>query len=274
MTTIKEAMAQYYSSGTGGQQWCNQQLAKDMRDPNMAWQQNHLFKGIADKCLEYCPWAVDPNWVVEICDAIGMPTTEKLVPFAEACEVHKFDLSGLFKWTNPVITKRYFTEEINFIDLKQHLHETIPGTFKVLFGPAQHTKDLVYMRDEINILIPYDKLDEQIMFKDPTPRHGYKKDSNDCDDGQAGTTVWMAHQYCGNYTLGWVDANFYQDTTFKGGHAFKIAVCVKPDGTKINRYRGNRDREAGWDQGEEINLPAIQRIVGGFNRMEIIQIVM
>jgi len=273
MTTIKQALIQYYSSGTGGQQWLSGKLATDMCDPDQGWQKNILLKAIAKLCLWYNPQAVHPDMVVEICNSIKMPTVEKLLVLMQGAEDIGFDLSGLFEWMHPVLTKRYFTEVIDFIELKKFIHDTIPGTFRVLFGPAQHEKDLVDVEDEFNIIIPEDKID-YVEGEDPSSRHLYIKDKNDCDDQFRRGKVWLANQFLGNLTRGNIKANFYQDNIFKGGHSFKIIIYRKTDGPLWICFRDNDDKEAGWDYGEEINLPAIKKIVGDFNRMEIIRVVM
>lgn len=103
MTTTKQALAQYYSNGTGGQQWCNQQLAKDMRTP--AWQDDSVLKGITEVCFYYNTQAVHPDLVVNLCNAMGMPTVEKLLPFMQAAKDTGFDLTGMLKNLRPVLTK-------------------------------------------------------------------------------------------------------------------------------------------------------------------------
>ena len=269
MTTIKQALIQYYSNGDWPtwQAHLNGQLARDMKTP--AWQDDVILRAIAKLCLYYNPQAVHPDMVVEICNSIGMPTVEKLLVLMQGAEDIGFDLSGLFNWMHPVLTKSYFTEVIDFIELKQFIHDTIPGTFRVLFGPAQHEKDLVEIEDQFNILIPYDKLD-YVMEKDPSPRHLYIVDSTDCDDFSRRGKVWLANQQLGNLTIGIIKANFYFNNGYKGGHSFRIAVCVKPDGEKVIRFRDSQDPKVKWDYGDPVNLP----IIGEVDRMDIINIVM
>lgn len=132
-------------------------------------------------CKRYNVIETHPDRVVTICSAMGIETIEQLTGFMEFAKNSSLDLVGVFKYLFPVLTRRHFTNIIDFIELRELIHTTIPETHQVLFGPAQHEKDNVIISDADNLLIPYDKF-SYVVETCPSDRFRYIPEQRDCDD--------------------------------------------------------------------------------------------